>query len=89
MLWQAICFKNIYLIFDALVFDFLLFDITGINHQELVSLAEKHFAGLPSSSKSFDVSPCKYTGSEVCFILNIYCNFATVGIFWVATHLRK
>lgn len=37
----------------------------GVDHQELVSLAEKHFAGLPSSSKSFDVGHCKYTGSEV------------------------
>lgn len=37
-----------------------------------MSLAEKHFAGLPSSSKSFDVSRCKYTGSEVC-MLHLEC----------------
>ena len=41
-----------------------------------MSLAEKHFAGLPSSSKSFDVSRCKYTGSEVR-MLHLECNGVT------------
>lgn len=49
----------------------MFIDTVGVDHQELVSLAEKHFAGLPSSSKSFDVGHCKYTGSEVCCYLKL------------------
>ena len=37
----------------------------GVGHEELVSLAEKHFAGLSSSNERIDVAPSVYTGSEV------------------------
>ncbi|XP_065909133.1 mitochondrial-processing peptidase subunit beta-like [Dysidea avara] len=36
----------------------------GVNHEALVSLAEKRFSGL-SSNKHVEVAPCWYTGSEV------------------------
>ena len=38
----------------------------GVSHEELVSLAEKHFAGLSSRDEYVDITPCRYTGSEVC-----------------------
>ena len=39
----------------------------GVNHEALVSLAEKRFSGL-SSNKHVEVAPCWYTGSEVCLV---------------------
>ncbi|XP_065909132.1 mitochondrial-processing peptidase subunit beta-like [Dysidea avara] len=36
----------------------------GVSHEELVSLAEKHFAGLSSRDEYVDITPCRYTGSE-------------------------
>ena len=39
----------------------------GVDHDALVSLAEKHFTGLRSTYDSHDkLTPCRYTGSEVC-----------------------
>ena len=39
---------------------------TGVDHDALVELAEKHFGGLRSTYESQDVlQPCRYTGSEV------------------------
>ena len=46
----------------------------GVNHEELVSLAEKHFANLSSSNEHVDIAPCRYTGSEVC----LHCMFLLV-----------
>merc|ERR1719433_399137 len=38
----------------------------GVDHNELVSLAEKHFSGLGSTYESGDVlEPCRFTGSEM------------------------
>jgi processing peptidase subunit beta len=38
----------------------------GVDHQQLVDLAEKYFSNLPvSSSSHVNVSPCRYTGSEM------------------------
>ena len=41
----------------------------GVDHDELVKLAEKHFSGLRSTYEAQDkVEPCRFTGSEVCAI---------------------
>ena len=38
----------------------------GVEHDDLVQLAEKHFSGLPQGSGILpDMTPCRYTGSEV------------------------
>lgn len=38
----------------------------GVEHDDLVQLAEKHFSGLPQRSDILpDMTPCRYTGSEV------------------------
>ena len=42
-----------------------------MSHDDLVSLAEKHFAGLSSSDEHTDIAPCRYTGNEVG--LSIVC----------------
>jgi len=46
---------------------------TGVDHDALVELAEKHFNGLRSTYESQDVlQPCRYTGSEVS---EFYCTW--------------
>jgi len=45
----------------------------GVSHDELVSLAKKHFAGLSSSDEHIDITPCRYTGSEVGQSVHIQC----------------
>ncbi|CAG9796961.1 unnamed protein product [Diatraea saccharalis] len=38
----------------------------GVEHQKLVDLANKHFSGLKNTvSEAIDLSPCRYTGSEI------------------------
>lgn len=37
----------------------------GVDHDEVVKLAEKHFSSLPSNSDLPPVSPCRFTGSEM------------------------
>ena len=39
----------------------------GVNHDELVKLAEQHFGSLKSDLDSVaqEVKPCRYTGSEI------------------------
>ena len=45
-------------------FYFLL--VSGVDHDALVRLAEKHFSGLPQNvPNAQELSPCRYTGSEV------------------------
>ena len=39
--------------------------LVGVDHDEVVKLAEKHFSSLPSNSDLPPVSPCRFTGSEV------------------------
>ena len=39
-----------------------------VNHDDLVKLAEKSFSAVPGSPATLpEVSPCRYTGSEVYF----------------------
>ena len=39
---------------------------SGVDHDALVRLAEKHFSGLPKEViGASDVTPCRYTGSDV------------------------
>jgi len=51
----------------------------GVGHEELVSLAEKHFAGLSSSNKHVDVTPSVYTGSEVGMSVCVYSQYVFTG----------
>ena len=45
----------------------LLFPCLGVDHDALVKLAENHFSGLRSTYETHDkLTPCRYTGSEVC-----------------------
>lgn len=39
----------------------------GVNHDELVKLAEKHFGSLKSDTnvEAEQLKPCRYTGSEI------------------------
>ena len=37
----------------------------GIDHEDLVKLAEKYFSTLPGGSSLPTIAPCRYTGSEV------------------------
>ena len=39
--------------------------LLGVNHDELVNLAEKHFSSLPSERDLPTLSPCRFTGCEV------------------------
>jgi predicted Zn-dependent peptidase len=42
----------------------------GVDHDELVKLAEKQFSGLRSTYEETDVpEPCRFTGSEVGKVL--------------------
>ena len=43
-----------------------IYSAPGVDHNELVGLAEKHFSGLGSTYEPGDVlEPCRFTGSEV------------------------
>jgi hypothetical protein len=45
---------------------FVLYKIAGVNHDELVKLAESHFSGLRSTYEEQDkVETCRFSGSEV------------------------
>ena len=37
----------------------------GVDHDELVKVAEKHFSSLPSSDALPTLFPCRYTGSDM------------------------
>lgn len=40
--------------------------LTGVDHDNLVKLAESHFNSLPGSTSSLPtLTPCRYTGSEM------------------------
>ena len=40
--------------------------LAGVDHNELVKLAEKHFSSLPSSPSTLPaLTPCRYTGCEM------------------------
>lgn len=46
--------------------------LVGIDHDELVKLAEKHFSSLRSSyTEDERLSPCRFTGSEVRHVTKI------------------
>ena len=46
-----------------------------VNHDELVKLAEKSFSTLHGSPSTLpEVSPCRYTGSEVRIFLKLFSN---------------
>ena len=38
----------------------------GVDHDELVKLAEKQFSSIPSTTDLPKATPCRFTGSEVC-----------------------
>ena len=50
----------------------------GVDHEEVVNLAEKHFSSLPSAQDLPPLSPCRFTGSEVsttivcCAVCGVY-----------------
>lgn len=50
-------------------FRFVLAGAGGVNHNTLVELADKHFGQMKGpiydEIPSFDVVPCRYTGSEI------------------------
>jgi len=50
--------------------------LPGVNHDELVKLAETHFSGLRSTYEEQDkVETCRFSGSEVCMCILITSSF--------------
>ena len=52
---------------------YFVYIISGVDHDELVKLAETHFSGLRSTYEEQDkVEPCRFSGSEVVCNANRY-----------------